>query len=118
MFFRGLLRELGNIHGLRFEVRRFKVPRREGAIRTVPVRLVFTPASDRCGGKWQLTFSSEQGVKCESLKAVFHRSRCGLTRPLSFCLPEIPDASSSPKPYSTPNGLRHPLGGARSAKSD
>ena len=43
MFFRGLLRELGNIHGLRF-----KVPRREGAIRTVPLRLVFTPANDRC----------------------------------------------------------------------
>ena len=91
-FFRGLLGELRESQGLDLRVVRSSVPLT--GRRPLDVRLALSRTCDACGGRtWRPVFSTERGVKCETLEARVECGRCGNGFRVSFCVPEVASAA-------------------------
>jgi HD superfamily phosphodiesterase len=88
-FFRSLLAEMREAQIADLKVRRLRVPHPDHRNRMLEVRLVAFPACTECGGRWQVTWTTDRGVKCRRLNVVWICRSCGDGMETSFCLPEI-----------------------------
>ncbi|MGA2533748.1 MAG: HD domain-containing protein [Candidatus Aminicenantales bacterium] len=88
-FYRSFLAELETAHGMDFRVRTPEVRRSGNRPRRLKVMLVTPAACDSCGGRWDIDFRTDKGVKCETLEAAVRCGSCGAAHQISFCLPEI-----------------------------
>jgi HD superfamily phosphodiesterase len=88
-FFRALLRELEEIRGAGFRIRKGSVVVPGAPARAVDVLLVVPSACESCGGKWTHELSVDKGVKCRTLEARLRCAGCGDSYTISFCLPEV-----------------------------
>ncbi len=91
-FFRTLLKELQEIRGTGFRIRRATVALagRKGKPRgTVEVLLVVPGACQACGKPWSYDLSVVRAIKCRSLEARLHCAGCDEAYTISFCLPEL-----------------------------
>ncbi|HRD01599.1 MAG TPA: HD domain-containing protein [Candidatus Saccharicenans sp.] len=93
-FYKNLLQELKDIHGLSYEIKKRQVAlpsdRQKRSAAKIGAFLVMPRKCDRCGGKWEIKQSLEKGVKCR--QAVFHLTcqQCGNAYQINFCLPGLP----------------------------
>ena len=80
-FFKDLLEDL-RVYGLgRYFLR-------EHTIRDdVKVMLVIPETCTECSGHYIIDIATEEGLKCEKLKAEYTCSKCNVTHALEFCLP-------------------------------
>lgn len=91
-FFRTLLKELQEIRGTGFGIRKATValPGRTGKpAGTADVLLVVPGACEACGKPWRYDLSVVRGIKCRSLEARLHCAGCDEAYTISFCLPEL-----------------------------
>ena len=88
-FFRGLLKEMKDAGGVDLVVRRLLVQPAATGRRSVDVRLAVPRSCPACGGTGAVTYSTEPGIKCEKLEALWACRRCGESSTVAFCLPEI-----------------------------
>jgi len=92
-FYKNLLRELKDSHGLSYEIRKRQVALSTGRKTKSPAKidvfLVMPRKCDRCGGKWEIKPGLEEGIKCRQI--VFHLAceRCGNAYQINFCLPAL-----------------------------
>jgi uncharacterized protein len=95
-FFRELLRELKDTHGVEYRLRKARVAHPGSAETGTEVRLVIPATCASCGGTWRRELAVEKGVKCLTLNALLRCSGCGDSYTISFCLPEVPPRGASP----------------------
>jgi len=88
-FFLGLLKEMKEAGGVDLVIRKLRVQPAATGRRAVDVRLAVPRACPACGGTGAVTFSTEPGLKCEKLEALWACRRCGESSTVAFCLPEI-----------------------------
>ncbi len=91
-FFRALLKELDEIRGAGFKIRKTAValPGLEGKPKkNVEVLLVVPGSCEACGKRWRYDLSVVRGLKCRTLEARLRCSGCGDAYTISFCLPEL-----------------------------
>jgi len=88
-FYRAYLAELKEAQGMDFRVRTVEAKRAGTRSRRAKASLVLPVSCGACGGKWEVVFRTEKGVKCETLEASLRCAACGGKRSISFCLPEI-----------------------------
>jgi HD superfamily phosphodiesterase len=88
-FFRSLLAELrdARISDLRIQHLRIPYPSAKG--RFVKVQCVVSRACPECGGRWDMDWATEKGIKCQRLHIDWACAQCGEKLETSFCLPEI-----------------------------
>jgi len=92
-FYKNLLQELKDIHGLSYEIKKRRVVLSAGkktkSTDKVDVFLVLPRKCDRCGGKWEINPRLEKGIKCR--QAVFQLvcEQCGNAYQINFCLPGL-----------------------------
>lgn len=98
VFYRRLLAELGEIHGRRFRILKFRIPKAGGRGAAVEIRLVLPAVCGVCGRSWQKAWVTESGIKCEKLIAEARCVSCGERLSVSFCLPEIAGQRSRVRP--------------------
>jgi uncharacterized protein len=94
-FFRELLRELKDTHGVEYRLRKARVAHPGSAETGTEVRLVVPAKCESCGGWWRRELAVEKGVKCLTLDALLRCSGCGDSYTISFCLPEVPPKARS-----------------------
>jgi len=88
-FYRAFLGELKDVHGMEFRIQTVDVRRPAGRSKRAKVSLALPASCGACGGKWEIDFRTEKGLKCEKLEASIRCGACGDKRMVSFCLPEI-----------------------------
>jgi uncharacterized protein len=88
-FYRAMLDELKDAHGMEFRIQTADVRRPAGRSKRVRVSLALPASCGACGGKWETDFRTEKGLKCEKLEASIRCGACGDKRTVSFCLPEL-----------------------------
>lgn len=92
-FYKNLLQELKDIHGLSYKIKKRQVKIPSGLQKKQPVRLdvflVMATRCDRCEGKWAVRQSLEQGIKCRQAVFSLTCSNCGNTYHINFCLPGL-----------------------------
>ncbi len=93
-YFRSLLRELKNVHGIEYRIRTVQVRIPGGRRGPARVRLVVPAACPSCGAAWSHALRVEPGLKCRKLLAAINCRGCGAGREIAFCLPEIPGAGA------------------------
>ena len=89
-FFRELLRELKDTHGVEYRLRKARVAHPGSAETGAEIRLVIPATCASCGGTWKRELDLEKGVKCLTMNALLRCSGCGDSYTISFCLPEVP----------------------------
>jgi len=89
-FFSMLLAELRDTRIGDFRIRKLRLPHPGRKRRLLEVRLVMSRACLECGGRWHLSWSTENGIKCVQLNAEFRCGSCDGRVETSFCLPELP----------------------------
>jgi uncharacterized protein len=94
-FFRDLLRELKDTHGVEYRLRKARVAHPGSAETGTDVRLVIPATCVSCGGTWRRELDLERGVKCLTMNALLRCSGCGDSYTISFCLPEVPPKARS-----------------------
>ncbi|MEN8153998.1 MAG: hypothetical protein ABFR75_08230, partial [Acidobacteriota bacterium] len=87
-FFRKLFTDLKRKGIKNFITKNFKVNYRKFN-REINITLAYTEECDKCGGKLNINFLTEEGLKCEKLNADISCSNCENSYLISFCLPEI-----------------------------
>lgn len=88
-FYRSLLAELRESGIADLRIRRIRIPYPSSARRSIEVRFVLSSACIGCGGKWEMAWATDRGVKCSRLNIHWVCARCGEKVETSFCLPEI-----------------------------
>lgn len=110
-FFKNLLDELQEIHGLSYQLRKVKLEipeeysagRKPGSVksaagkglsekrkkRNLDVWLVMARDCDRCGGSWKIEKGWEKGIKCTQATFRVSCTSCPNKYRIAFCLPEI-----------------------------
>lgn len=88
-FYRSLMREMKEAEGPDLSVRRLRVQPAGAGHGAVEVQLAVPRACPACGGRGAVTFSTEAGLKCEKLEALWACRACGESATYAFCLPEI-----------------------------
>jgi HD superfamily phosphodiesterase len=88
-FFRSLLTEMRDTQIADLKIRRLRVPHPDRRDRVLDVRLVVRSACPECSGRWQTTWTTEKGIKCQRLLVEITCRGCGERLETSFCLPEI-----------------------------
>lgn len=88
-FFCGLLKEIREAGGPDLIIRNLRIQPADSGLEAVDVRLAVPRTCPVCGGAGAVTFSTEPGIKCEKLEALWACRRCGESTTVAFCLPEI-----------------------------
>jgi len=88
-FFLGLLKEMKEAGGVDLVIRRLRVQPADAGLEAVEVRLAVPRVCPACGGPGAVTFSTDPGLKCEKLEAIWACRACGENATYGFCLPEI-----------------------------
>lgn len=88
-FFLGLLKEMKEAGGVDLVLRKLRVQPADTGLEAVEVRLAVPRACPACGGTGAVTFSTDPGLKCEKLEAIWACRACGENTTYGFCLPEI-----------------------------
>ncbi len=88
-FFRALLAELREARIANLKIRQIRIPYSTSEDGVFKVQLVLSPACPKCAGKWNISWTTEKGVKCRKLNIDCICSRCSERWETSFCLPEI-----------------------------
>jgi HD superfamily phosphodiesterase len=88
-FYKALLVELKDAHGMDFRIRTAEVRRLSKPARRVAIQVVVPSACGACGGRFETEMRTEKGVKCETVAAAVRCAACGLGHEISFCLPEL-----------------------------
>jgi uncharacterized protein len=118
-FYRNFLKEIRQVHGLGYRLKKVKISLPDSALKksdsgseTSPVRgqslrriktqrapfiyfwLVMTNRCDWCGNGWQIQTDLDKGLKCRQVRARVVCRRCRNNYEVVFCLPEILPANS------------------------
>jgi len=88
-FFRSLLAELRNTRMADLRIRRMKIPYPSSPNRFIEIHFVSSSVCTECGGKWEMAWATEKGLKCQKLNLDWACVHCGEKIETSFCLPEI-----------------------------
>lgn len=88
-FFRALLAELREARIANLKIRQLRIPNPKFKSETLEIQLVASPDCSNCGSGWNLTWTTDKGVKCRKLNVEWACSNCGEHLETSFCLPEI-----------------------------
>jgi HD superfamily phosphodiesterase/predicted RNA-binding Zn-ribbon protein involved in translation (DUF1610 family) len=88
-FFRSLLAELRDARIADLKIRQIRIPHPASEDQVLKVQLVVSPACPKCGGGWNLAWTTDKGIKCRKLNIDWTCSHCGERIETSFCLPEI-----------------------------
>ncbi len=88
-FFRSLLAELRDTRMADLSIRRMKIPYPSSRNRFIEIHFVSSSACTECGGKWEMAWATEEGLKCRKLNIDWACIHCGKKIQTSFCLPEI-----------------------------
>jgi putative nucleotidyltransferase with HDIG domain len=88
-FFRSLLTELNDSRIAHLKIRRLSLPSGSAGTKLLSIRLVVSPECLECGRNWEMTWTTEKGVKCHKLCVQWSCLHCGHRLETSFCLPEI-----------------------------
>jgi len=88
-FYRALLKELRDVHDLRFDVLERRIPAPGHLGESLSIRIVLPRTCEACGGRWRVESETARGLKCEKLEARAVCRGCGTTHEISFCLPEL-----------------------------
>jgi hypothetical protein len=88
-FYRRLLAEMREAQIAAPGIRRMRVPHPRRRGRSLDVLLVRPRTCTGCGGRWESSLSTEEGIKCLTLSIDSSCRRCGMRLETSFCLPEL-----------------------------
>lgn len=88
-FFRALLAELREARIANLKIRQLRIPNPASKGQSLNVQLVVSPTCSKCGSSWNLTWTTDKGVKCRKLNVDWDCNQCGQKLETSFCLPEI-----------------------------
>jgi HD superfamily phosphodiesterase len=88
-FFLGLLKEIKEAGGADLVIRKVRVQPAGAGLAPVEVRMAVPRSCPACGGAGAVTFTTDPGVKCEKLEAIWACRACGESATFAFCLPEI-----------------------------
>jgi HD superfamily phosphodiesterase len=88
-FFRSLLTELRDARIADLEIRQLRISSSLHGKRRLTIRLVASKTCPGCGSNWDMSWTTEKGIKCNKLCVDWNCSDCGKQLETSFCLPEI-----------------------------
>lgn len=87
-FFENLFNDLKKKGIEDFIIKNFKIFNRK-CNKEINLSLAYTKECGKCGGEFNINFLTEEGLKCEKLKADVTCISCNNSYSISFCLPEI-----------------------------
>jgi HD superfamily phosphodiesterase len=88
-FFRALLLELREARIVDLRMRQTRIADPDSTHRVWKVQLVVPLSCPKCAGEWNISWTTEMGIKCRKLIIDSNCSRCNERLETSFCLPEI-----------------------------
>jgi HD superfamily phosphodiesterase len=88
-FFRALLLELREARIADLKIRQTRIADPDSTDRVWKIQLVVPPSCPTCAGKWNVSWTTEKGIKCRKLNIDSNCSCCSERLETSFCLPEI-----------------------------
>ncbi len=87
-FFKNLFNDLKKKGIENFIIKNFQIFNRK-CNKEINLSLAYTKECGKCGGEFNIKFLTEEGLKCEKLKADVTCISCKNSYSISFCLPEI-----------------------------